>query len=230
MFSFFFRIFFLNDFPSSALMSFFSFFSPFFLSIPLFFIFSSSFSFYRFSLSRKRRIFPGYAFSAVARMGRIYYTPCRRKKEEELRSNIKKDEQGSSGEEEEEFTAVKEEDPDFADQSIREAARGLMLDRKERKKDGERRFPCDKCGVSFNQKANLQHHWTTEKHKRGGLKPKIKFPCELCSKVFNRKEHLQRHMKSRFHTSSNKPFSCDLCSKAFLKESTLITHMKNHCN
>ena len=79
-----------------------------------------------------------------------------------------------------------------------------------------KRYKCDICSYSSDQKGNF------EQHKRVHLKERP-FECLVCSKKFSTKSNLQRH--NLIHTKE-RPYECNKCGKKFNDSSNLKTHKR----
>ncbi|XP_070569826.1 uncharacterized protein [Ptychodera flava] len=84
---------------------------------------------------------------------------------------------------------------------------------------GERRYPCETCGMSFKAMAELTEHRTVHSL------PK-QLQCEVCSQEFTRRNLLLQHMTT-VHPNA-KPFECENCDKTFATLDSLRVHQRCH--
>ena len=109
-----------------------------------------------------------------------------------------------------------------------------------------KKFKCDKCPKSFNEKNKLKVHMNS-KHKghakykcevclrtfssKGGIVYHMqtkhnnthKYQCEVCEKGFNQLQHYMGHKNTH---SGIRPYVCDICNRGFSYPSVLTSHRK----
>ncbi|KAI5634579.1 zinc-finger double domain-containing protein [Phthorimaea operculella] len=84
---------------------------------------------------------------------------------------------------------------------------------------GEKRYSCHTCGLSFSDSGNLA------RHARALHTMQRPHACPVCPKTFSRNSHLQDHIKSH---SEHREFVCDLCGKASKSSAALRMHRRTH--
>ncbi|XP_006821993.1 uncharacterized protein LOC102806249, partial [Saccoglossus kowalevskii] len=84
---------------------------------------------------------------------------------------------------------------------------------------GERRYPCDTCGMSFKALAELTEHRLIHSLPKN-------YPCEVCRFEFHRRNELLLHM-SKAHPNT-RPFECENCDKSFSTVESLRVHQRCH--
>lgn len=109
-----------------------------------------------------------------------------------------------------------------------------------------KKYKCDKCPKSFNEKNKLKVHMNS-KHKghakykcevcyrtfssKGGIVYHMqtkhnnthKYRCEVCEKGFNQLQHYMGHKNTH---SGIRPHVCDICNQGFSYPSVLVAHRK----
>lgn len=86
---------------------------------------------------------------------------------------------------------------------------------------GDRRFVCESCGISFITQSALTNH--SYKHRPHPVPPTIK--CTFCDELFSRRTDLKRHLNSH---PNQKPYECFYCDKTYYKKNQLERHLCIH--
>ncbi|XP_035890571.1 zinc finger protein 184-like [Anopheles stephensi] len=77
-----------------------------------------------------------------------------------------------------------------------------------------RKYPCDVCGLQFNQKIELNRHTLIHE----GSRP---YRCDVCDRSFRQKGTLTTHMRT--HTDE-KPYECTQCAARFRSAASRRSH------
>ncbi|KRT84348.1 zinc finger protein, partial [Oryctes borbonicus] len=93
---------------------------------------------------------------------------------------------------------------------------------------GERRFPCDKCGIAFKGKYNLQKHnrrYHSDPNEQATATTK---KCTECDFTCNSPIQLRVHKRQEHKVIKRKKFECKYCQKRFSNSTLLDVHMVVH--
>lgn len=112
---------------------------------------------------------------------------------------------------------------------------------------GDKRFMCEKCGISFihmsalsahrksvcgdrtyecNQCGKIFRHISSLRYHKGSHAGVRSYICDMCGASYTHSMTLKNHIKSK-HTNERE-FKCSMCDKAFVKISTLQRHERVH--
>ena len=83
-----------------------------------------------------------------------------------------------------------------------------------------KKFKCDKCPKSFNEKGKLKTHMMS-KHKGHA-----KYKCEVCYRTFSSKGGIQYHQQTKH--SNNHKYRCEVCEKGFNQLQHYMGHKNTH--
>lgn len=90
----------------------------------------------------------------------------------------------------------------------------------------EKPHVCNKCGMAFLEKCNLNKHMLSHTGELRNSTDKPYLCCE-CGKSFKYSTSLSRH--KRFHAQRNL-FDCPICSRSYVEQSSLDVHIRTHTN
>ena len=92
-----------------------------------------------------------------------------------------------------------------------------------------KKHKCDTCGITFNDKLNLDKHLITHDYEIVILDDKIKqFQCKICKEDFKTKPILYQHIYKLHLHKSVKTYKCDICNKICTDTWKLRKHLKAH--
>ena len=84
--------------------------------------------------------------------------------------------------------------------------------------DKKKKYKCDKCSSSFEQRFELESH--TKVH----TKPDSHIKCAYCDEMFMENSQLVKHID--WHRSGKHPLQCDICTMVFPSAPKLTQHVK----